>query len=65
MYRVLVCLLLPVLTWSETFFELVKEANAATVQVAVGVGSNLEARTKNGWTSLMFTADYNENSPPR
>ena len=43
-------LLLPVLTWSESFLDLVKEADPATVQAAIDAGANLEARDdKYGW----------------
>ena len=46
----LTCLLLPVLTWSESFIDLVKEADAATVQATIDAGANLEARDdKYGW----------------
>ena len=51
---VLTCLLLPVLTWSESFFELVEEADAATVQSAIDAGADLEARSEFGGTPLMF-----------
>ena len=59
---VLACLLLPVLTWSETFFDLVKEADAATVQAAIDAGADLEARTVGGWTPLIYAASYSENA---
>ena len=59
---VLTCLLLPVLTWSESFLDLVQEADAATVQAAIDAGANLEARNEYGWTPLMAAAAYNENA---
>ena len=55
---VLTCLLLPVLTWSESFFDLVKEADAATVQAAIDAGADLEARDEYGRTPLTFAAGY-------
>ena len=55
----LTCLLLPVLTWSESFIDLVKEADAATVQAAIDAGANLEARDEYGWTPLMLAASEN------
>ena len=58
----LTCLLLPVLTWSESFIDLVKEADAATVQAAIDAGADLEARDANGLTPLMFAARFNENA---
>ena len=58
----LTCLLLPVLTWSESFLDLVKEADAATVQAAIDAGANLEARDdRDGRTPLMYAAWENEN----
>ena len=59
---VLTCLLLPVLTWSESFLDLVKEADAATVQAAIDAGADLEARDTNGGTALMKAAIYNDNA---
>ena len=59
---VLTCLLLPVLTWSESFFDLVKEADAATVKAAIDAGADLEARDEDGWTPLMQAAVRNENA---
>ena len=58
----LTCLLLPVLTWSESFFELVEEADAATVQAAIDAGAELEARTEYGGTPLMLAAWYSDNA---
>ena len=59
---VLTCLLLPVLTWSESFLDLVKEADAATVQAAIDAGTDLEARTEYGVTPLLAAARNNENA---
>ena len=59
---VLTCLLLPVLTWSESFLDLVREADAATVQAAIDAGADLEARDKDGWTPLMLAAGGNESA---
>ena len=59
---VLTCLLLPVLTWSESFFDLVREADAATVQAAIDAGADLEARDEDGWTPLMRAAINNESA---
>ena len=58
----LTCLLLPVLTWSESFLDLVKEADAATVQAAIDAGADLEARDEYGLTPLMIAASDNENA---
>ena len=41
---VLICLLLPVLTWSESLFDLPWEGNAAAVQAAIDAGSNPDIR---------------------
>ena len=60
---VLTCLLLPVLTWSESFLDLVKEADAATVQAAIDAGTDLEARDDEfGGTPLMLAASNNANA---
>ena len=59
---VLTCLLLPVLTWSESFLDLVQEADVATVQAAIDAGANLEVRNEDGRTPLMLAAWYNENA---
>ena len=59
---VLTCLLLPVLTLSESFLELVQETDAATVQAAIDAGANLEARSEYGWTPLMLAANNDENA---
>ena len=59
---VLTCLLLPVLTWSGSFLNLVKEADAATVQAAIDAGADLEARDRWGNTPLMEAASSNENA---
>ena len=58
----LTCLLLPVLTWSESFHDLVKEADAATVQAAIDAGADLEARDEYGRTPLLIAARSNENA---
>ena len=55
---VLACLLLPVLTWSESFLDLVKEADAATVQAAIDAGADIEARDEYGYTPLMLATFY-------
>ena len=59
---VLTCLLLPVLTWSESFLDLVRESDAATVQAAIDAGADLEARDEDGWTPLMYAAGSNESA---
>ena len=58
----LTCLLLPVLTWSESFLDLVREADAATVQAAIDAGADLGARDGMNWTPLMYAASDNENA---
>ena len=59
---VLTCLLLPILTWSESFFDLVKEADATAVRAAIDAGADLETRTEWGETPLMYAAYNNENA---
>ena len=58
---VFLCLILPVLTWSESFFDLVKEGDAATVQGALDAGADPEARDLRSRTPLMFAAGFNQN----
>ena len=59
---VLACLLLPVLTWSESFLDLVKVADAPTVQALIDAESDPEARDEWGRTPLLHAAFYNQNA---
>ena len=59
---VLTCLLLPVLTWSESFLDLVKVADAPTVQALIDAESDPEARDEWGRTPLLHAAFYNQNA---